>query len=370
MQASKTLGWLGVLGLAIAPAVAMADDESNTAAGASVTQTTDDQVQKCDCDKDIKKSGKHASAKKSVGAGIGADAHVGGASVGVGVGANAGVNDNNKMNDSSSMGAQASSTDLDSIRAEERARAAEQFQAEEQRLNAEHQAELDRVRADEQRKSEADIAAAKADEDRRLESRRIEGERTGRTGIATDKAVLTPVGLYGYVGGGVTDFTQPSAAGTTRVGGDWNARLGIGSRSILGAEVAYVGGARDIEALGLNSGAWLLNNGVEGVARLNVPITAPAMHTLVEPYTFGGVGWQRYQLANTTTNTSSVSDRDDIMTVPMGIGLALGFGGFSIDGRATYRQAIFSDLLGSPTSSFAPTSLNSWDVGAAVGFEF
>jgi len=305
--------------------------------------------------------------KKSAGVGVGANAHVGSASAGVGVGANAGIDDANKA-EAAPMGTQASSADLDSIRAEERARAAEQFQAEEQRLNAEHQAELDRVRADEQRKAEADIAAAKADEDRRMESRRIDGER--RAGIATDKAVLTPVGLYGYVGGGVTDFTQPGVSGATHVGGDWNARLGIGSRSILGAEVGYVGGARDITSLGLNSGAFLLNNGLEGLARLNVPITAPAMHTLIEPYTFGGIGWQRYQLANATTNTSSVSDRDDIMTVPMGVGLALGFGGFSIDGRATYRQAFFSDLLGSPTSSFAPTSLNSWDVGASVGFEF
>jgi len=269
-----------------------------------------------------------------------------------------------------------SSAAIDQARAEERARAAEEFRAEEERLNAEHSAELDRVRAEERdsssKKAEADIAAARADEAHKADQARIDRERAAKArGPAIEKALITPVGVYGQVGGGVGDFTQPSAAGSTNVGGNWDARLGIGTRSVLGLEADYNGGARDISALGLANSAFLMNNGVEGVARLNVPITVPNTKTLVEPYTFGGLGWQHYNLMNTGgTNTSDVSNTDDIMSVPMGVGLDLGFSGFTLDGRATYRQALFNDLLGSPTSSFDRTSLNSWELGAGLGFEF
>ena len=265
---------------------------------------------------------------------------------------------------------------IDQARAEERARAAEEFRAEEQRLGAEHSAELDRVRAEERdmaaKKADADIAAARAEEQHKADVARINRDKASKArGPMIEKALVTPVGVYGQVGGGVGDFTQPGAAGSTNVGGNWDARLGIGTRSILGLEADYNGGARDISALGLSSSAFLMNNGIEGVARLNVPITVPNTKTLVEPYTFGGLGWQHYNLMNTGgSNTSDVSDTDDIMSVPLGVGLDLGFSGFTLDGRATYRQALFNDLLGSPTSSFDRTSLNSWELGAGLGFEF
>jgi hypothetical protein len=132
--------------------------------------------------------------------------------------------------------------------------------------------------------------------------------------------------------------------------------------------VAYVGSARKIEALGLNSDAFLLGNGVEGVARLNVPLTMEAF--LLEPYTFGGVGWQRYNLMTDSANTSSIDDVDDLVSVPLGLGLAFGFSGVTLDARATYRHAFGSDLFGSKTSSFDDTSMNSWGAGGSLGFEF
>jgi hypothetical protein len=253
---------------------------------------------------------------------------------------------------------------------EERARAAEQFRAEEAQIETQHQAELEKVRNEEHAAAEKDadakVAQARADEAALAEKRIADADK----GKAIKDAALTPVGLYGYVGGGAGGFTQPTAVGQTSVGGYWDARLGIGSRSILGAEVAYVGGSRDIRALGLNSSASLMNNGVEGVARLNVPITPRDTSVLIEPYTFGGIGWSRYDLVNAGNNTSSVQNQDDIMTVPMGIGLQLGFSAFSLDVRGTYRQAIGSNLLGTSTSSFDNASLNSWGAGAALGFEF
>jgi len=266
--------------------------------------------------------------------------------------------------------------DEDAIRAEERARAAEEFRAQNEAMMEEHRAELDRVRSEERelaaKKADADVAAARADEDKKyrteISHRDQELVMARRAEPVIKPAVLTPVGVYGFVGGGATNFTQPNVTGATSVGGYWDARLGIGTRSILGGEIAYEGGARDITALGLNSSAYLVNNGLEGVARLNVPITTRAV--LIEPYTFGGIGWQHYSLGGVTTNTSSVDQSDDIMTVPMGLGLQFGFSGFTLDARATYRHAFFSDLLGNSSSSFDSNSLNSWTAGGAIGFEF
>ena len=206
-----------------------------------------------------------------------------------------------------------------------------------------------------------------------------QAERDAAAALAADRmkddevinnALITPAGIYGFLGGGVSNFTEGDATAATDVGGYWDARLGIGTRSILGAEVAYVGSARDVVAPGLASDAFLISNGVEGVARLNLPITPAETTLLLEPYTFAGIGWNRYNVNTDSANTSSVDDVDDVMTVPLGVGFAVGFNGLTLDARATYRQAIGSDLLGSSGTSFSDSSLNSWGLGGALGFEF
>jgi len=257
---------------------------------------------------------------------------------------------------------------LDSIRAEERARAAEEFNADQQAAYQAHQADLDKARSEER-------AAAEADSNKQLSAERMRyetalaDERAKQEKIAN--ALVTPAGVYGFVGGGATNFTQPEATGATGTGGYWDARVGVGTRSILGAEVGYVGSARDIAALGVGSEAFLMSNGVEGVARLNVPLTpGEEGKVLIEPYTFGGVGWNRYNVVSDASLSADFSHEDDIMTIPLGIGMAFGFSGVTLDTRATYRQAIGSDLLGNETSSFGESSLNSWAAGAALGFEF
>ena len=93
---------------------------------------------------------------------------------------------------------------------------------------------------------------------------------------------------------------------------------------------------------------------------------------LFEPYTFAGLGWQHFNLASAIggTATADINNNDDIMTVPMGVGVAFGFSGLTLDVRGTYRQAYFSNTFGRPSTSFDSESLNSWGAGAALGFEF
>ncbi|MDP2343610.1 MAG: hypothetical protein Q8O67_21805 [Deltaproteobacteria bacterium] len=170
---------------------------------------------------------------------------------------------------------------------------------------------------------------------------------------------VSPAGIYGLLGGGVAVRQNPREV---VVGGYWDARVGVGTRSVLGAEAAYVGSARDITAPGLNSDAVLVSNGLEGVARINLPIEPANTGWLIEPFAFGGLGWSRFNISTDNANTSSIDDVNDVMTLPVGLGMALGYGGVTLDARATFRPAV--------GPGFEENSLNAWGLGAALGFEF
>lgn len=190
-------------------------------------------------------------------------------------------------------------------------------------------------------------------------------------------ALFTPLGAGMLVTGGFKNFVEPGVTDTLTPGGYWDIRGILGTRSFVGLEAAYHGSAQDVEAIGLQSQSYVVSNGVEGAVRLNAPITqamVPQVNleapVLFEPFAFGGIGWQRYTLVNEGENTSDVASDDDILTVPFGAGLAISIAGLHLDGRVTYRHALYSSLLGTATSSFADTSLNSWSVGGGLGFEF
>ena len=201
-------------------------------------------------------------------------------------------------------------------------------------------------------------------------------EDRGREPII-EGALFTPLGAGMLVTGGYKNFVEPGVTDTLTPGGYWDIRGILGTRSFVGLEAAYHGSAQDVEAIGLQSQSYVVSNGVEGALRLNAPITQAMFPqanlqapVLFEPFAFGGVGWQRYTLVNEGENTSAVASDDDILTVPFGAGLAVSIAGLHLDGRITYRHALYSGLLGTATSSFADTSLNSWSVGGGLGFEF
>ena len=68
------------------------------------------------------------------------------------------------------------------------------------------------------------------------------------------------------MGGGFEDFTNNTMQNMTGTAGMWTARVLAGTRRFFGVEAAYVGNARSIDALGLQSSASLIVNGVEGDA--------------------------------------------------------------------------------------------------------
>ena len=166
-----------------------------------------------------------------------------------------------------------------------------------------------------------------------------------------------------FVGGGFEEFTDNGLRSMTGGGGYWSARIVGGMRRIIGLEAAYVGNARNIDALGLDRNARLISNGAEGAVRLNIPIVSWSQMSLVEPFGFVGLGWSHYNVTNTNINMSDVASSDDIMTVPFGGGLAFGYGGLLADARFTYRKTYNNDLV-------TGQNLDTWAVGGQIGFGF
>jgi len=173
------------------------------------------------------------------------------------------------------------------------------------------------------------------------------------------------VGAALLVGGGYEQFTNGNLRDMTGNGGTWNARAIAGTRQYVGVEAAYVGAARSINTLGLASNADLVSNGVEGALRLNIPVLSLGGRQLIEPFGFVGLGWQRYSVTNSNSNTSDLADRDDVMTMPVGAGFEYAYGRFIADARFTYRETYYNNLLRTSGGK-----LNNWGLGTQLGVAF
>lgn len=111
----------------------------------------------------------------------------------------------------------------------------------------------------------------------------------------------------------------------------------------------------------------LVGNGAQGALRLNGTLNLP-----VQPFVFAGIGWRRYDLMNANTNRSDVQGSDDVLEVPMGIGIAGKWNGLILDARGEFRATSNEDLLPriSATESDSHADMQRWGVKATVGAEF
>ena len=186
---------------------------------------------------------------------------------------------------------------------------------------------------------------------------------------AVPEHVISQIGTSLQIGGGVSDFVQEEVGGMSDPAGAWNARAILGTRSFISGELGYIGSAQTIDALGLDTSAALVRNGLEANLRLNLPIVnCPWM---LAPYALGGVGWSRYHVIHEGNNTSSVRNADDVFAVPFGGGFAANYKQLSLDLRYMYYPTFDDELLMTPTGSTdTAAGLDSWLLGMTVGYEF
>ena len=177
---------------------------------------------------------------------------------------------------------------------------------------------------------------------------------------------------YGFAltaGGGVSGFTDATARDATRDGGGWDVRATIGTKLPVAAEVSYLGSAQRIDALGLDNNAMLVGNGVQADVRLNV-MTGVS----VQPFIYAGAAWRRYDVTNTSANTSDVASSDNVVEFPVGVGFAYRRHGLILDARGEFRPATNEDLMpalrSDTTRDANQASLHRWGVNANIGYEF
>jgi len=185
--------------------------------------------------------------------------------------------------------------------------------------------------------------------------------------VATDEPFLERYGVAFVLGGGVEGFTNDSLRSSTKDGGNWDARAIFGTRDWVGFEAAYIGSAQSIDALGLDGDALLVGNGVQGNLRLNL-----TRDQLVQPFAYAGAAWRHYTLQNQGFNTSDVRDQDDVLEIPMGVGLAYKYEGFMIDARGEFRAATGEDLMPSLSGldGDSRAEMHRWGVNANIGYAF
>jgi len=175
----------------------------------------------------------------------------------------------------------------------------------------------------------------------------------------------TGFGVSISAGGGGGDYTNSTTKAATGTTGVWNVRAVFGTRTFVGFEAAYVGGASSVNGLGgLANNNTLVRNGGEGLLRLQYPIAMKM--AMIEPYIFGGLGWDFYAFRTNPTTFANATLRanDNTLVVPAGVGLSFGYMGFIGDVRGVYRPTYNDNLFGTGTA------LTNWNVNGSIGYEF
>lgn len=165
------------------------------------------------------------------------------------------------------------------------------------------------------------------------------------------------VGLQVDVGGGVSQFLDKTANNLTDMGGGWQARLVVGTRSHIAGELAYVGTAQAVDAVGLASNATLMSNGGQGLFRVNVLTGA------WQPYAAAGYTFRRYQITNSDVSTADIVDGANSNEIPVAMGLAYRFKPLVADARLTLNNAFGTPLIRDSNLSTVAADLK-------IGFEF
>jgi hypothetical protein len=169
-------------------------------------------------------------------------------------------------------------------------------------------------------------------------------------------------------GGGMADFVGSTMRLNSRMGADWDARVLWGTRSPIAFEAGYTGLyntlSTDRATLGTVVAPYMVQTSVDGALRINL------VPWRVEPYIFGGVGYNRVDVHNRDQDPAMAArfkPNDDQLMVPAGGGLA-GYVGrhLTLDARFTYRAMFKDDMLINDTTS----RQDSYTLAARAGYAF
>jgi opacity protein-like surface antigen len=173
--------------------------------------------------------------------------------------------------------------------------------------------------------------------------------------------VFAPSEVSLVTGAGPTNyFGTGFSASKTDVGALWDARAVFGAHSILAMEAGYVGSINSVDST-MGHGQ-ISSQGLDTDLRLQLPWK-------VQPYVFGGVGYNHMALNNFNGSTEITSQfikgDDNQFTVPAGGGLTGYVGHLTLDLRGTYRYTPDNDI-----TIINSHAIHQWYAQARVGYTF
>jgi opacity protein-like surface antigen len=173
-------------------------------------------------------------------------------------------------------------------------------------------------------------------------------------------------------GAGVSDFAGEAASSLTKLGAEWDLRLGLRTSAPFGVEIGYVGTTHPVNNVmaPLTGGGDITSNGIEGLARFNF-----TLHSRWEPFAFAGVGIDHWSLSGATNpNPEAIKGSDNSLAIPFGAGVNYPLAQhWDLDGRFTYRAQLLDEMLrtnavGQPNAG--AESLANWTATARLGYLF
>ena len=165
-------------------------------------------------------------------------------------------------------------------------------------------------------------------------------------------SLVAGVGLEGFIDSHMRDAVSSGPA--------WNVRGSIGNPEEVSVELFYAGSRQS-----MNMGAdTLVGNGVLGQVRINL---FPA--AFFEPFFYFGAGWSRFSVKGRTPD-SMFPAHDDVLEMPIGIGLAYRTGAFVADLRTGFTVVTGQDLIPNPDAqgSESSYSMHRFGVSAQIGY--
>jgi opacity protein-like surface antigen len=165
-------------------------------------------------------------------------------------------------------------------------------------------------------------------------------------------SLTTGAGVANYFGGA-------DSPDTIDAGAAWDARLTMGIHSPIALEAAYMGAVNNLDA-GNGGHGQVHSNGFDGDVRFQLP-------TRVQPYVFGGVGYNHMEVRNNGTGAAgNYVGKDDQVTVPAGGGVTAYVGRHvTLDARGTYRFIPDNGI-----TVMSDRHLHQWLAQAHVGYAF
>jgi opacity protein-like surface antigen len=194
-----------------------------------------------------------------------------------------------------------------------------------------------------------------------------EAEAAAKGEIGGTPAYFSIENFYLYAGGGFINFSDRGTEDITNAGGTWMLRAAFGIATPIAIEGGYFGGAFPVHSIAGNGS--VISTGLEVIGRVGYPIHRGL--AFIVPYIGAGVGWNLYSLAGgLTTEETGIQGSDSTFTIPLAVGLGMGYEHLNFDLRFLYRPTYGDNMFDDAITTGFDSGLSTVELSAMMGYRF